>query len=289
MTWNCEGLKKNVFNLKHFLEEHSPDLVFLNECQVFSFDMVRYMTLIGPGYCAELNSDDKHDNDLPLFNNKSYGGTMTIWKKTLDKYISLPHVSSSSFLPILFTPPGSPASIHIGIYLPTSGKEAQFFTEITQLQHLITELQDKYHNCLVYIRSDSNVNVKNKDRNIIFSSFLNLLSLKSVPILHNTYHHFVGDGLFDSNIDVILTSVNADGTEEVTEIICKYENYMIESHHDIILSSLKLPVYARTDNHDGLLEAPTVPNSRVKIISKDINIPDYQKQVSTKLATLRNI
>ena len=246
------------------------------------------MTLIGPNYCAELNSDDKHDGDLPLFNNKSYGGTMTIWKKTLDKYISLPPVSSSSFLPIVFAPPGSPASIHIGIYLPTSGKEAEFFTEITQLHHLVTELQDKYHDCLVYIRGDSNVNVKNKDRNIMFSSFLNLLNLKSVPVLHNTYHHFIGDGLFDSNIDVIITSDNANDTEQVTEIICKHENYLIESHHDIILSSLKLPVYAMTDNQDGLVKAPQIPNSRVKIVWEEIKIPEYQQQVSTKLASLRS-
>ena len=31
-------------------------------------------------------------------------------------------------------------------------------------------------------------------------------SLKRVHISHNTYHHFIGEGSFDSNFDVILQS-----------------------------------------------------------------------------------
>ena len=75
MTWNIEGLKRNVFNMKHFFDEYFPDLVFLMEPQAFSFDLERCMTLIGDHFCAQLNSDDKHDLDLPLFQNKSHGGT----------------------------------------------------------------------------------------------------------------------------------------------------------------------------------------------------------------------
>ena len=52
-------------------------------------DLEQLLTLIGLDYCAELNSDDKHDADLPLFNNRSYGGTMTIWRKSLDKFVSI--------------------------------------------------------------------------------------------------------------------------------------------------------------------------------------------------------
>ena len=66
MTWNIEGLRRNIFNLKIFLDEHLPDFVFLSEPQLFSFDLPRHMASIGDHYCAELNSDDKHDPELPL-------------------------------------------------------------------------------------------------------------------------------------------------------------------------------------------------------------------------------
>ena len=82
--------------------------VFLSEPQLFSFDLPRHMASIGDDYCAELNSDDKHDPELPLVSNKSYGGTMAIWKRSLDEHVTLYPVSTSSFLPIVFSPPGSP-------------------------------------------------------------------------------------------------------------------------------------------------------------------------------------
>ena len=154
MTWNIEGLKRNILNLKHFIDEHLPDLVFLSEPQAFSFDLKRHMELIGDSYCGELNSDDKHDEELPLFKNKSHGGTMVIWKRTIDKYISIYPVPSSSYLPVIFSPPGSPVSVHIALYLPTSGQESKFVNEISQLRIIIEEIQEKYPDCFLYLRGD---------------------------------------------------------------------------------------------------------------------------------------
>ena len=209
MTWNIEGLKRNVLNLKHFLDIHIPDLVFLSEPQAFSFDLKRHLDLLGDSYCAELNSDDKHDEELPLFRNKSHGGTMVIWKRTIDKHISVYPVTSSSYLPVIFSPPGSPVSAHIALYLPTSGQESKFVNELSQLRIIIEEIQERYPDCLLFLRGDCNVNLKNKDRNNIFMDFCSNLRLRNVPLLHKTYHHFIGEGLFDSNIDVILHSENA--------------------------------------------------------------------------------
>ena len=287
MTWNIEGLKRNVLNLKHFLDEHLPDMVFLSEPQAFSFDLKRHMDLLGDSYCAELNSDDKHDEELPLFRNKSYGGTMVIWKKTIDKHISIYPVSSSSFLPVVFSPPGSPVSVHIGLYLPTSGLESKFLNEISQLRIVIEEIQEKYPDCLLYLRGDCNVNSKNKDRNSIFTNFCSNLNLKNVPLHHKTYHHFVGDGLFDSNIDVILHSEETPEPETIISVICKFENYLIDSHHDIILSKINLPVVDVMTNDDDLIEAPRIQNTRVKIFWNDKNIPEYQAQVADKLESIR--
>ena len=288
MTWNIEGLKRNALNLKHFIDRHLPDLVFLSEPQAFSFDLKRHLDLLGDSYCAELNSDDKYDEELPLFRNKSYGGTMIIWKKELDKHISVYPVSSPSFLPVIFSPPGSPVSVHIALYLPTSGQEAKFVEEISQLRCVIEEIQEKYPECLIYLRGDCNVNIKNKDRNTIFTHFCNNLHLKNVPLHHKTYHHFVGEGLFDSNVDVILHSKNSPEPESITSVICKFENYLVDSHHDIILSKINLPVTDVETVDDDLIKAPRIENTRVKILWNDENIPDYQAEVADKLSSLRS-
>ena len=287
MTWNIEGLKKNVLNLKHFLDKHLPDLIFLSEPQAFSFDLRRHMDLLGDLYCAELNSDDKHDAELPLLRNKSHGGTMVIWKSNIDKYISIYPVSTSSFLPVIFSPPGSPVSVHIALYLPTSGQESKFVNEITQLRFVIEEIKEKYPDCLLYLRGDCNVNKNNRDRNNVFMSFCSSLNLKNVSIPHKTYHHFVGEGLFDSNIDVILHSENSPEPESFMAVICKFENYLVDSHHDIILSKISLPVVDVKEADDDLIVAPKIENTRVKILWKDECIPSYQKEVADKLSILR--
>ena len=287
MTWNIEGLKRNVLNLKHFLDIHIPDLVFLSEPQAFSFDLKRHLDLLGDSYCAELNSDDKHDEELPLFRNKSHGGTMVIWKRTIDKHISVYPVTSSSYLPVIFSPPGSPVSAHIALYLPTSGQESKFVNELSQLRIIIEEIQERYPDCLLFLRGDCNVNLKNKDRNNIFMDFCSNLRLRNVPLLHKTYHHFIGEGLFDSNIDVILHSENTPEPESITSVICKFENYLVDSHHDIILSTIDLPVVDVKNDEDNLIKAPRIQNTRVKILWNDENIPAYQAEVSDKLSSLR--
>ena len=52
----------------------------------------------------------------------------------------------------------------------------------------------------------------------------------------------MGAGLFDSNIDIIAQSENSAYSEEVTNIYCGKDYPEIDSHHDIILSSVALPL-----------------------------------------------
>ena len=99
------------------------------------------MAIIGDDYWAKLNSDDRHDEELSLFQNKSHGGTMVIWKRKNYKYVTIHHIFSLSFLPIIFSPPGSPVSVHFCLFLPTSGQEAQFIDQLSQLSLVIEEIQ----------------------------------------------------------------------------------------------------------------------------------------------------
>ena len=66
LTWNLEGLKRNYLNLKHIMRTNKVDIAFLSEPKVFSHDAHKLMQHLSPDYSYYLNSDDKHDPDLPL-------------------------------------------------------------------------------------------------------------------------------------------------------------------------------------------------------------------------------
>ena len=47
------------------------------------------MSLFKGEYNCELNSEDKHDVEIALLKSKAVGGTMAMWRKTLDKFITV--------------------------------------------------------------------------------------------------------------------------------------------------------------------------------------------------------
>ena len=126
LTWNIEGLKRNIYNLKHFLDLTMPDLVFLSEPNVFNNELKQLAVHFSDKYNWYLNSEDNYDQEAPFIKNYTHGGTLALWKHDIDAFISAYPVSTTSFLPLVFAPPGSPVSIHIALYLPTSGQEAEF-------------------------------------------------------------------------------------------------------------------------------------------------------------------
>ena len=245
------------------------------------------MKYFNHNYCFSLNSEDKYDLDIPLTKSQAFGGTLVLWKKSLDPFISLCPVTTSSFLPLILRPPNAPVSIHIALYLPTSGKENEFIEEITLLRIIIEDLQEKYPDAPIFLRGDSNVNKNNTARSKMFHDFASSLNFKNIPTNHNTYHHFIGDGLFDSNIDIIMQSDNVFFSEQIAAILCQDDFPEIDSHHDIILSSLTLPYKSQANVADRLITAPRVVNNQHKIIWNDDNLSSYRAEISSKLQTLR--
>ena len=120
-------------NLKHFIDTLCPDFVFLSEAQLFQCDLVLAMELFRGEYCSSLNSSDLYDPSDPLMHSASHGGTMIMWKIEHDPYVSVIPSEFSSYLPILFSAPGCPISVHIAVYLPTHGKDNEFLEEISKL------------------------------------------------------------------------------------------------------------------------------------------------------------
>ena len=285
LSWNIEGLRKNIFNLKHLISVTSADFIFLSEPNIFSHDCDNLKKHFDNNYNFYLNSEDKFDKEAPFIKNRTYGGTMSLWKTELDPHISVLPSSTTSFLPILFSPPGSPPSVHISIYLPTSGKESEFLGEISQLRATIEEIKVTYKDVLVYIRGDSNVNRNNKPRSKIFDNFCSELQLVRVPTHHNTYHHFMGDGLFDSDIDVILHSSESKYDEKIQQIFCSQDYPVVNSSHDPILSSTRIS--SQPSPTLQVAFAPTLEHERHKIVWNVESVLDYKSVVERKLPKIR--
>ena len=73
-----------------------------------------------------------------------------MWKKSLDKYVTIHEVQSSRILPIIIDQPGYQPSVHINIYLPTAGREDEFVEELSVLENVVDDILEKHPNALTY-------------------------------------------------------------------------------------------------------------------------------------------
>ena len=283
-SWNIEGFSSSKYSLKHFLSTCSPDFVFLSEPMLFQCDLELETSLFNGEYSSSLSSEDILNPDLPLLK-RAKGGTMAMWKSNLDQFVSICGTSSSSFLPLIFSPPGLATTIHIVVYLPTAGQDVEFVEEIVKLNLCIQELLTKHPDADLYIRGDANVNPKDKNRKATFKKLCDDWNLTETSLSHPTYHHFVGNGLSDSQLDVILHTRTAP--ETLLKIFCKLEDPLVTSHHDALLSTFR----ANLDTTEALQVnpmAPRVDNNRVKIHWNPAGADAYKSCVSEALPRMRS-
>lgn len=213
-----------------------------------------------------------------------------MWKKEYDQFITIISVQSSSFIPIVLNPPGQPCTIHIGIYLPTAGQDPAFIEELAELETCMYDLYEKYPGCTIYLLGDFNASDTNLKRADILDFFCNNHNLESVHIQHPTYHHFIGNGSSDSNLDRLLHSRNIVWPEKLKKLYCKLEHPLVNSHHDLLISSISLPINVSTDmDNSNNLSAPVVENKRIKIKWTEEGINKYQEIVTPKLQLIQDV
>ena len=159
--------------------------------------------------------------------------------------------------------------------------------EMTNLTNCIKNYIDIYDKPLIFIRGDSNANKKNVMHFKMFTEMLNEFSLSRVMTLHPTYHHFIGNGAYDSCIDVLAYPDENYVKETIDKIICKLDTPMISSHHDIILSSFCLPLSRPFVNSSKLKTAPRFDCQRTKIFWSMEGAENFKKLVSPQLLKLR--
>ena len=289
MTWNIEGLVRNIHNLRHFTILHKPDLIFISEPQIYQNDVELTMVHLRGEYNFALNSADNYDPELPLVKPRAFGGTMVLWKLCHEPSVSIHPVSSPSILPLIFSPPNNPVSIHISVYLPTHGQDNKFVEELASLVVCIQELSELFPGAPVFLRGDFNVNAKNIKRSALLTHFCKDLNLVETKLLHKTYHHFTGQGRSDSNLDKLLSSDDLDCKEKVLRIICKLDNPAIDSHHDMIISTFELPSLTSSVPPKDNIEAPKVENNRRKVIWSDEGVENYQNIVVPELERIQDL
>ena len=100
---------------------------------IFQFEAKEATDLFHGEYNYLLTSDDSVDQELPFTKNKSHGGTMILWKRSICEFVTVLATPTPSFTAIMFHPPGCYSSVQVALYLPTSGKEAEFVEDISKL------------------------------------------------------------------------------------------------------------------------------------------------------------
>ena len=289
ITWNCEGLKRNLFNLKTFTDRYKPHFVNLSETQIFQSDLPQIMKYFKGEYSASLNSEDLHNPELNLISSRSKWGTMVMWRKDLDPYVSVYTPPTSAFLSATVDFPGLSTMIHIAVYLPTAGKDAEYLMELANLRIYIEKLQLEHPEAAIFIHGDSNSSRRNKSRHNLFSNFCSDLNLARVHMHHNTYHHFMGQGMSDSELDVILHSKHSGIHEALLTICCKHEDIKIDSHHDLLLSLSTVPAHPVTapDKARNIV-APKLEHTRHRVVWTEDSSQEYKSLVLSHLSRIRD-
>jgi hypothetical protein len=174
------------------------------------------------------------------------------------------------------------------VYLPTAGKDGDWVATLLELKQHMTVNFNKHGNIAVFLRGDFNASSKNLSRSLLFAAFIRRLDLTRLSLPHPTYHHFMGSGASDSDLDQLLYGGNIMATETLENIICELENPLMFSHHDMIISTCMLPPKPSDKMNDAEnITAPRVPNDRFATKWSDEGVEEYELIASPLLSQIR--
>ena len=274
-------------NLAHFAQIHQPAIMFLSEPKLFQCDSSLSLAPLLPTYRHHLNSEDSYYPELALEKHQAHGGTLALWHCALDPFVTILPTTSPAVLPLLLSIPGLNPSVHVGIYLPTSGRDEHFVVALASLTAVLESVAEEHHGIPVYVRGDANVNPSNLPRVHLLSNLVSQFKLASLSLHHPTHHHFMGDGASDSQLDVLLYSGTPQQAESLLSVVCGKVNPLITSHHDLVVSSFTC---SRTA-YDPPLPAvvtPRVPNTRVRVLWDQEGLEQYESLLSSTLPLLED-
>ena len=88
--------------------------------------------------------------------------------------------------------------------MPTAGKDTLFVDVLAELSNLFSEIYESSPDSVILVGGDLNNNVKNKPRYTLWTHFLAQYQVAQIEVTKPTYHHHIGDGVFDSFLDSAL-------------------------------------------------------------------------------------
>ena len=103
-------------------------------------------------------------------------------------------------------------------------------------------LRNKFPGASIYLLRDFTVGGRNLKRKNILESFLDVQQMSEVNLNSLTYHHFMGNGESDSYLDKICFSSELIYQELLFMHLCKLDEALIWSQHDILLTKLAIAV-----------------------------------------------
>ena len=106
LTWNVEGISRDVFNLLDLAEAEQSSVIFIAEHWLHLLDAPLTFDEYFHQYSYFLNFEYRHDPLLSLTKSRAHGGTFALWKKELNPFISNLEPLSSHILVLVLDKPG---------------------------------------------------------------------------------------------------------------------------------------------------------------------------------------
>ncbi|GFW38622.1 probable RNA-directed DNA polymerase from transposon X-element [Trichonephila clavipes] len=123
-SWNTNGLLSKLTELKIFIEQHSPDLILIQE------------THLRPSHNINIANYTCYRNDRPTSsdNNRAFGGTLILVKNAINHYsLPTPPMQTIEATIVILTPfDHDPISI-VSVYIPPNSDEYTFTIDIENL------------------------------------------------------------------------------------------------------------------------------------------------------------
>ncbi|GFW14388.1 probable RNA-directed DNA polymerase from transposon X-element [Trichonephila clavipes] len=123
-SWNANGILSKITELKIFIEQHSPDLILIQE------------THLRPSHNINIANYTCYTNYRPTSsdNNRAFGGTLILVKNTINRYsLPTPPMQTIEATIVILTPfDHDPISI-VSVYVPPKSDEYTFTIDIENL------------------------------------------------------------------------------------------------------------------------------------------------------------
>ncbi|GFW28579.1 probable RNA-directed DNA polymerase from transposon X-element [Trichonephila clavipes] len=249
-SWNANGVKSRIVELRDFIDKHSPDIVLIQE------------THLGPGDTLHIPNFTTYRNDRPTPPNQyRRGGTALLLKSSLPHYHTpTPPTGTVEATSVTLTPPGSQPIIITSLYISPTHSYHPIHSDL----ETIFSLGDVSIVCGDFNAHHTSWGCKRNDQR--GKIIKNLIDTTNTQLIAPTSHTRFGYNSA-SIIDFALTR-NLPWPSQVESIA------ELSSDHNPIM--INLDTNTRFACHDGLGELPSPPQLRPPYVST--NHRDVEKQ-----------